>query len=111
MSAAACRMDCSRCWDLRDAQGQVPLVPQICVAFGEVYVKMNISPSLFCGKVCPGLPRERCGEVLVETKSRLPEQFFQCRVCLCQPSESLIIRTAVIFIFNYEVALCFRGQK
>lgn len=96
---------------MRDAQGQVPLVPQICMAFGEVYVEMNVSLCLFGGRVFPGLPQEHCGEVLVGTKFRLPEQFFQCRVCLCQPSESLIIRIAIIFIFNYEVALYFRGQK
>ena len=72
---------------------------------------MNISPSVFSGRVCPGLPWEHHGEAWVGTESRSREQSLQCRVCLCQPNESLIIRIAILFIFNYEVALYFRGQK
>lgn len=89
----------------------VSLDPPIYVAFGEVYMEMDVSPSAFSGRSCSGLPQEYHGQEWVGTESRSLEQSLQCCMCPCQPNGSLIIRIAILFIFNYEVALYCRGQK
>lgn len=96
---------------MRNAQGQVPLDPPICVVFGEVYMDMHYSPSALSGRNCSGLPQECHGREWVGTESRSQEQSLQCCMCLCRPNESLIIRISIIFIFNYKVALHRSGQK
>lgn len=96
---------------MRDAPGRVPLVPPVCAAFGEVSSETDAPRSLVSGGVCPGLSGEHGGKVCGGMQSRLREQSLRCRECLCQPNQGLIVRIAILFIFNYEVALYFKGQK
>lgn len=74
-------------------------------------MEMHYSPSAFSGRNCSGLPQECHGQEWLGTESRSREQSLQCHISLCQPNESLIIRIAILFVFNYEVALYCSGQK